>query len=66
MGQILCESGDGEKVKRLDELVRVASGFERNFLICGQTYTRKQDLEVVAAISSLGASVHKVCQTFSP
>lgn len=50
-------------MKRLDELVRVAAGFDQSFLICGQTYTRKQDLEVVNAIASLGASVHKVRKT---
>lgn len=52
-------------MKRLDELVRVAAGFDQSFLICGQTYTRKQDLEVVNAIASLGASVHKVRRNWS-
>ncbi|XP_059473999.1 adenylosuccinate lyase [Neocloeon triangulifer] len=53
--------GDGKKVKRLDELVCRLAGFERSFLICGQTYTRKQDVEVVNALAALGASVHKMC-----
>ncbi|CAB3384600.1 Hypothetical predicted protein [Cloeon dipterum] len=53
--------GDGEKVKQLDRRVCQLSGFERSFLVCGQTYTRKQDTEVVNALASLGASVHKMC-----
>lgn len=32
-----------------------------SFVITGQTYTRKVDLEVLSALSSLGASVHKIC-----
>jgi adenylosuccinate lyase len=58
---LFSSPGDGEKVKKLDDLVRAACGFERTFLICGQTYTRKQDIQVVSALASLGATVHKVC-----
>ena len=32
-----------------------------SFVITGQTYTRKVDLEVLSVLSSLGASVHKIC-----
>lgn len=52
--------GDGEKVKKLDKLVTSMAGFNSSLIICGQTYSRKVDLEVVSALSSLGASVHKV------
>lgn len=32
----------------------------RAFIITGQTYTRKLDIEVLSVLASLGASVHKV------
>lgn len=32
----------------------------RAFIICGQTYTRKIDAEVVNVLASFGASIHKV------
>ena len=53
-------NGDSSKVKELDELVTKMAGFQRSFIICGQTYTRKVDVESVAVLSSLGATVHKV------
>jgi len=30
-------------------------------IVTGQTYSRKVDLDVLCALSSLGASVHKIC-----
>lgn len=33
----------------------------RSFIITGQTYTRKVDLDIVSILGSLGASVHKIC-----
>ncbi|KAL1130630.1 hypothetical protein AAG570_011872 [Ranatra chinensis] len=53
--------GEGEKVKELDRLVTSMAGFESSFLICGQTYPRKLDLDIVSALSSLAASLHKMC-----
>jgi len=53
-------NGDSSKVKALDELVTKMAGFQRAFIICGQTYTRKVDVESIAVLSSLGATVHKV------
>lgn len=47
-------SGDGEKVKLLDKKVSELSGFDKSYPVTGQTYSRKVDLEVVYAISSLG------------
>lgn len=35
-------------------------GVCRAFIITGQTYTRKVDIEVLSVLASLGASVHKV------
>lgn len=53
-------TGDGEKVKTLDRLVTQKAGFKSAYIICGQTYTRKVDVECVLALSSLGSTVHKV------
>jgi adenylosuccinate lyase len=51
--------GDAKKVKKLDELVADEMGFARLFYIAGQTYTRKQDIRVMAMLTSLAASTHK-------
>lgn len=53
--------GDSEKVKLLDKKVTELAGFKKPYAVTGQTYTRKVDLEVVSALASLGASVHKIC-----
>ncbi|BES99961.1 Adenylosuccinate [Nesidiocoris tenuis] len=53
--------GDEKKVKNLDKLVTEMAGFDSAFIICGQTYSRKVDLEVVSALASLGATTHKMC-----
>ncbi|KAG8223351.1 hypothetical protein J437_LFUL001229 [Ladona fulva] len=54
-------NGDSLKVKKLDKIVTEMAGFERSFVISGQTYTRKVDVEVLSALGSLGASIHKIC-----
>ena len=48
-------------MKLLDKRVSQLAGFERTFIICGQTYTRKVDVECVNALASLAASIHKIC-----
>ncbi|CAO2601759.1 Adenylosuccinate lyase [Lemmus lemmus] len=53
--------GDHQKVEQLDKMVTEKAGFKRAFIITGQTYTRKVDIEVLSVLASLGASVHKVC-----
>lgn len=52
---------DHEKVKSLDKLVTQMAGFERSFALCGQTYTRKLDIDVLSVLASFGSSVHKIC-----
>lgn len=47
-------------MKKADQLVTEMAGFNRSFIICGQTYTRKLDVECINALSSLAASIHKV------
>jgi adenylosuccinate lyase len=51
--------GDHAKVRALDERVSRAFGFERPFLVTGQTYTRKVDSRVAACLSSVCQSLAK-------
>lgn len=53
--------GEEEKVDILDKLVTEMAGFKQHFLICGQTYSRKVDIDCLSTLASLGASVHKIC-----
>ena len=48
------------QVERLDQLVTEMAGFQSHYIVTGQTYTRKVDLDCLSALGSLGASVHKV------
>jgi adenylosuccinate lyase len=52
--------GDHQKVTKLDSMVTRYMGFSHHFLICGQTYTRKVDVEILSALAGLGASIHKM------
>ncbi|XP_011170329.1 adenylosuccinate lyase [Solenopsis invicta] len=54
-------NGDAEKVKRLDALVTKMAGFDKYYAVTGQTYSRKVDIECLNVLSSLGATVHKIC-----
>lgn len=54
-------NGDGSKVKALDERIAQLSGFAKSYPVTGQTYSRKVDVEVIAALSGLGATIHKMC-----
>ncbi|CAH1103523.1 unnamed protein product [Psylliodes chrysocephalus] len=52
---------DSSKVRALDQCVAELSGFNKTYPVTGQTYSRKVDLEIVATLSSLGSSIHKMC-----
>lgn len=52
---------DSAKVRALDKRLTELSGFQKTYPVTGQTYTRKVDLEIVASLSSLGSSIHKMC-----
>nr|CAI5826280.1 unnamed protein product [Callosobruchus analis] len=52
---------DSAKVRTLDKKVAELCGFDKTYPVTGQTYSRKVDLEVVAALSSLGSTIHKMC-----
>ncbi|CAF0750292.1 unnamed protein product [Adineta steineri] len=54
-------NGDHSKVEDLDRMVTEMAGFSKAFIICGQTYTRKLDVEVVSVLSSFGGTIHKMC-----
>jgi adenylosuccinate lyase len=53
-------SGDHDKVRELDRRVAAKLGFERVFPVTGQTYPRKQDAQVLAALSGIAASAAKL------
>lgn len=52
--------GDHDKVEELDRLVTAAFDFPKAYAVTGQTYSRKVDLDILAALGSLGASAHKI------
>ena len=47
-------------MEKLDQLVTEMAGFKSHYIVTGQTYSRKVDLDCLSALGSLGASVHKV------
>ena len=53
-------NGDHEKVKKLDGMVSQKMGFSRVIPVTGQTYSRKIDAQVVAVLSGIAQSLHKM------
>ncbi|XP_047428208.1 adenylosuccinate lyase isoform X2 [Mugil cephalus] len=53
--------GDHEKVEELDRMVTEMAGFKKAYLVTGQTYSRKVDIDCLSSLASLGATVHKIC-----
>jgi adenylosuccinate lyase len=51
--------GDDAKVDALDRMVADAFGFERTYPVSGQTYSRKVDAQVLAAIAGIAESAHR-------
>ena len=51
--------GDHGKVRELDRRVAAAMGFDRTFVVTGQTPTRKIDAQALQVLSGAGQSVHK-------
>ncbi|MDX2035096.1 MAG: adenylosuccinate lyase [Isosphaeraceae bacterium] len=51
--------GDHEKVDELDRRIADAFGFAKIYAVSGQTYSRKVDSQVVAALASVGESAHR-------
>ncbi len=50
---------DHDKVEKLDQLIAKKMDFTNLLTISGQTYTRKQDIQVLSTLSSLAAGAHK-------
>jgi adenylosuccinate lyase len=51
--------GDGAKVRELDRRVARKLGFAGSFPVTGQTYSRKQDSQVLQTLAGLGETCHK-------
>ena len=51
--------GDFEKVKELDRRITEKMGFDKRFLVTGQTYDRKVDSEVMNLLANIAQSAHK-------
>ncbi len=51
--------GDESKVERLDAMLTGKMGFRKSFDVTGQTYPRKVDSQILAALSALAQSAHK-------
>lgn len=49
------------KVQRLERDFANRLGFSACYSVCGQTYSRRVDSEIVQALSGLAASAHKCC-----
>jgi adenylosuccinate lyase len=52
--------GDHEKARKLEELVCRKIGFEAGYAVSGQTYSRKIDFQVLAVLSGVAQSAHKM------
>ncbi|MDA8016547.1 MAG: adenylosuccinate lyase [Thermoanaerobaculia bacterium] len=52
--------GNGDKVRELDRAIARRLGFESSMDLTGQTYSRKQDSQVLAALSGIAESCHKM------
>lgn len=51
--------GDVDKVEQLDQRVSEFMGVPNRLIVCGQTYSRKVDVDVLQALAGLGSSIHK-------
>jgi adenylosuccinate lyase len=51
--------GDRAKVLKLEKLFAKRLGFDCVVPVCGQTYTRKIDSQIVAALGQIAATAHK-------
>jgi adenylosuccinate lyase len=53
-------AGDHAKVRKLDELICDKLGFSGSYPVTGQTYPRKIDYQVLAMLSGVAQSAHKM------
>jgi adenylosuccinate lyase len=52
--------GDHAKVRQLEKLICQKMGFAESYQVTGQTYPRKVDAQVLAALSGIAQSAHKM------
>ncbi len=52
--------GDHAKVRALDQRLAERIGFTASFAVTGQTYSRKQDSQILAALAGVAESCHKM------
>jgi adenylosuccinate lyase len=52
--------GNPDKVRELDRRLAARLGFESSWTVTGQTYPRKQDSRVLALLSGIAESAHKL------
>ncbi len=53
--------GSAAKVQRLEKSFARELGFNECYPVCGQTYSRKVDIEIVSALASFAATTQKIC-----
>ncbi len=53
--------GSATKVSKLERLFADKLGFDACYPVCGQTYSRKVDIEIINALASFAAGVEKIC-----
>jgi adenylosuccinate lyase len=53
--------GSAAKVRKLEQHFARKLGFDDCYPVCGQTYSRKVDVEILAALASFAAGVQKIC-----
>ncbi|MBW7906722.1 MAG: adenylosuccinate lyase [Phycisphaerae bacterium] len=53
--------GGPAKVRRLERRFAARLGFRDCYPVCGQTYSRRVDAEIISALAGLAASLHKAC-----
>jgi len=52
--------GDQPQVRKLDKLVTQKMGFDKPIPVTGQTYSRKVDANIIATLSGIAQSAHKI------
>lgn len=53
--------GSPAKVTRLERLFAKKLGFDACYPVCGQTYSRKVDVEIISGLAAFAAGVQKIC-----
>ena len=51
--------GDHDKVRQLEQRVAEKIGFDETYAVTGQTYPRKVDAQILAALAGIAATAHK-------